>query len=82
MRTTLTLDDDVDKLLREVAERRGLSFKQVVNDALRAGVAQLERQPSRRRKHWTQPVSLGRPVLPNLDNVADVLALGEGDDWR
>jgi hypothetical protein len=82
MRTTLTLDDDIDKLLRELAERRGLSFKQVVNEALRAGVAQLERPPSRRRRQWTQPVSLGKPVLPSLDNVADVLSLAEGDDWR
>jgi predicted transcriptional regulator len=82
MRTTLTLDDDVDRMLRELAERRGISFKQVVNEVLRAGVARLERQPSRRRKRWTHPVSLGRPALPNLDNVADILAVGEGDDWR
>lgn len=39
MRTTLTLDPDVAQLLaREVARRR-TSFKQVVNDAIRRGLA-------------------------------------------
>ena len=38
MRTTLTLDPDVTELLeREMAERH-VSFKRVVNDALRRGL--------------------------------------------
>lgn len=42
MRTTLTLDDDVAARLRELAHRRGLSFKQVVNSVLRHGLGALE----------------------------------------
>ncbi len=38
MRTTLTLDDDVAALLRLRAQQTGRPFKQVVNDALRAGL--------------------------------------------
>jgi hypothetical protein len=38
MRTTLTLDDDVADALRRRAQQTGLPFKQVVNDALRAGL--------------------------------------------
>jgi hypothetical protein len=38
MRTTLTLDDDVAALLDRRAKLTGLSFKQVVNDALRSGL--------------------------------------------
>jgi plasmid stability protein len=38
MRTTLTLDDDLAKQLREKARRSGESFKDVVNEALRRGL--------------------------------------------
>lgn len=38
MRTTLTLDPDVTELLEREAARRQVSFKQVVNDALRRGL--------------------------------------------
>ena len=39
MRTTLTLDDDLAALLRQQAATRGISFKETVNQALRAGLA-------------------------------------------
>ena len=39
MRTTLTLDPDVVQMLREEAHRRRKSFKEVVNDAVRRGLA-------------------------------------------
>ena len=38
MRTTLTLDDDVAKALKELARTSGTSFKTVVNEALRLGL--------------------------------------------
>lgn len=38
-RTTLTLDEDVADKLKRQAERRGVSFKDVVNAALRTGLA-------------------------------------------
>jgi hypothetical protein len=38
MRTTLTLDDDVADRLRERSRATGSSFKEVVNDAIRAGL--------------------------------------------
>ena len=37
-RTTLTLDDDVEDKLKRQAERRGISFKEMVNTALRNGL--------------------------------------------
>lgn len=39
MRTTLTLDEDVAKILEDEVHRRRLPFKQVVNDAIRRGLA-------------------------------------------
>jgi hypothetical protein len=38
VRTTLTLDDDVARRLTERSRTSGASFKQVVNEALRAGL--------------------------------------------
>lgn len=38
MRTTITLEPDLAAKLRQVARERGVSFKSVVNDAVRAGL--------------------------------------------
>ncbi|MHB1473462.1 MAG: antitoxin [Dermatophilaceae bacterium] len=38
MRTTITLDSDVEALLKKVMRERGLSFKEAVNSGLRAGL--------------------------------------------
>jgi hypothetical protein len=39
MRTTLTLDNDLAAILQKKARQEGNSFKKVVNQVLRAGVA-------------------------------------------
>lgn len=39
MRTTLTIDDDLAGILQRMAHQQGHSFKEVVNDLLRAGIA-------------------------------------------
>ncbi len=38
MRTTVTLDPDVEIKVRQLARERGISFKVALNDALRAGL--------------------------------------------
>lgn len=38
MRTTVTLDPDVEHLLREAAQRGRTSFKKALNDAVRRGL--------------------------------------------
>lgn len=38
MRTTVTLDPDVARLVRDAMRDRGITFKQAVNDGLRAGI--------------------------------------------
>ena len=72
MRTTLSLDDDVAALLKQVRKARDATFKQVVNDALREGLARLS-SPAKPQPFHTRPVDLGRCYYPNLDNVWDVL---------
>jgi len=38
VRTTVTLDPETERLLRESMRRRGVSFKQALNDAVREGI--------------------------------------------
>lgn len=40
MRTTVTLDNDVERMLREAMHRSRTSFKQALNTAIRAGLGQ------------------------------------------
>lgn len=39
MRTTVTLDPDVQQLLRDAMQRRRLSFKEALNQAIRSGLS-------------------------------------------
>ena len=72
MRTTLSLDDDVAALLEQMRKARDTTFKQVVNDALREGLARLS-SPAENQPFHTQPVNLGNCYYPSLDNVWEVL---------
>lgn len=47
MRTTVTLDPDVESLLHKAMKQRGQSFKETLNSAIRAGLTQ--GRPGRRR---------------------------------
>lgn len=82
MRTTLTLDDDVAAQLEQLRARADRPYKEIVNDVLRAGLAHLDRQESRPKGPFTREVSLGRPRLPDVDDVSEALAVGEGEAYR
>jgi len=47
MRTTLTLDDDLARLLKQRAQELGVPFEEAVNRAIRAGLC--DAAPARRR---------------------------------
>jgi hypothetical protein len=38
MRTTVTLDPDVDRLIQDAMRERGISFKEALNEAARIGL--------------------------------------------
>jgi hypothetical protein len=82
MRTTLTLEDDVARLIARARKRRGVSLKQLVNEALRAGLARLDAPRGPRRRHATKAVSLGRCLLDNMDDVAEALAVADGERFH
>jgi hypothetical protein len=60
MRTTVTLDPDVARLLEEAQHRSKRPFKQVLNDAVRAG---LKRPPARVPPFKQRAFSLGKPKV-------------------
>ena len=82
MRTTLSLDDDVAAALERLRKARGQSFKAVVNDTLRRGLGVPDAPRAPRARLRTRAVSLGRCRLDNLDNVAEALAIAEGEPFR
>ncbi len=84
MRTTLTLDPDVEAALREAQRRTGAQRKALVNEALRYGLRKIEgRAPGRGRKPYTtDPVDPGPPAVVGVHSVYDLLAFAEGEDFR
>lgn len=61
MRTTVTLDPDVQNLLKDAAHRSGKPFKVTLNDAIRAG---LKPQRATRAAAPAWPVfDMGRPLV-------------------
>lgn len=57
MRTTVTLDPDVDALLHREMSERGLSFKQAINEALRRGLT----GPQTRKPFRSPTYHMGEP---------------------
>ncbi|MBI2217267.1 MAG: DUF2191 domain-containing protein [Candidatus Rokubacteria bacterium] len=82
MRTTLTLDDDVAALLEREQTRTKKPLKQIVNEALRVGLTRRKAPGRPGEPYRTEAVSLGRCLVPSLDNIAEVLAISEGEAYR
>jgi len=80
MRTTLTLDDDVVQGLERLRRERSTTFKQLVNEVLREGIARME-EPREQRPFRTRAVNHGR-ALVDLDSISEALAIAEGDAHR
>ncbi|MBV9420597.1 MAG: hypothetical protein JO348_12565 [Alphaproteobacteria bacterium] len=82
MRTTLTLDPDNAVRLERLQKERDAAFKDVVNEAIRRGLDVID-NPRRPRVPFQVPVvNSGVPLIENVDDVAEVIALIEGEDHR
>lgn len=83
MRTTLTLDKDVAIALERLRKTRKASLKKIVNEALRQGLARMATPPAAPHKPFrTRALSLGRCLVGSVDNVAEVLAVAEGERFK
>jgi hypothetical protein len=82
MRTTLSLEPDVAILLEKVRKTSQLSFKQAVNEALRAGLTQLTAPSPHPASFHTDTADLGRCLIGNPDDVSEALAASEGESFK
>ena len=76
MRTTLTIDDDLAMLLRRRARELQRPFKDIVNEALRRGLAETP---------VVEPVEVPRPRAmgrPQVDVTQGLRLVDELDDAR
>jgi hypothetical protein len=72
MRTTITLEAETEALIKKAMDERGLSFKEVVNEAIKRGL-----QPSARPRVTLPSFNMGPPLV-NLDKATQLA--GELED--
>ena len=78
IRTTVTLDDDVVVRVRHESQSRGSSFRETLNDLLRAALLNTERRPQPRAIE-IKPTRMGYKPGLNYDSIESLVEYGEGD---
>lgn len=76
VRTTVSIDEDVLKLLRREMRRSGRSLKAAVNHFLRIGLMRTGKLP--RKRFVVRPLPMGLPPGLSYDNVEELLEAVEG----
>jgi hypothetical protein len=80
MRTTLTLDEDLAKRLKELARQGGRSFKEVTNEAIRRGLSAGASQVESVTRFRVEPKACGfKPGVDplKLNQIYDDLEIEE-----
>jgi hypothetical protein len=70
MRTTVTLDSDVERLIKDAMRERGISFKEALNEAARDGLRAKERKSAKKFIQKTYP--MGAEQLFRWDKALSV----------
>jgi hypothetical protein len=81
VRTTLTLDDDVARLVQDEAKRSGDSFKATLNHLLRVGLT-ASRKPEKKKRFVVTPLALNTGLGTRYQNVNELLEALEGPAHR
>jgi hypothetical protein len=81
IRTTVSLDDDVSARVKRESLSRGASFRDTLNDLLRAALLDIDHKP-RRRELVILPTHMGHKPGLNYDSIESLLEYGEGDRHR
>jgi len=76
MRTTITLEPDVEALIRKAMKERSISFKEALNSAVREGLTQAKSKRQFAQKSW----SLGREQHFRWDKALAVAAAIEDEE--
>jgi hypothetical protein len=72
MRTTVTLDPDVEALVRATMRERGLSFKEALNTAIRDGLSRTAGRPP--KKYRQKTFRMGFNPEASLDKALSLAA--------
>jgi len=78
MRTTVTLDPDVEALLRAAMRERGISFKEALNSAVRTGLGSGSARRPRKYRQKTHRMGF-RPEI-RLDKALALAAALEDEE--
>lgn len=78
VRTTATLDPEVERLLRLVMKERGLSFKKALNEAVKAGLSPAKGKPA--RKFIQKTYSMGSEQGIRWDKALTIASSLEDDE--
>ena len=78
MRTTVTLDLDVERLIQTVMNERGISFKQALNEAVRLGLR--SKESDRTRKFTQRTFRMGEAQSFRWDKALSVADAIEDED--
>jgi hypothetical protein len=80
MRTTVTLDPDVERMLHAAMRKRGITFKDALNEAIRTGLS----KPKSRARFRQKTFSMGREqhfrwdkALATADAIEDEELVGK-----
>jgi hypothetical protein len=73
MRVTVTLDSDLEALLRQLMHERGTSFQQTLNDVIRESLTGISTGKVPSSPFRTPTANLGLPAV-NLDPALDLAA--------
>ena len=79
MRTTLTIDDDLFRELREKAYKTGAPFKEVVNKVIRVGLEHIDK-PKQMKPYKCKTYSLGYPPSADLDHALNLVDRLESEE--
>lgn len=79
MRTTLTIDTDVEQLLLREMRRTNKSMEAVVNDALRAGLG-MQGKPPRARRFKVEPYAFGFKPGVDVDRLNQLVDEMEAEE--
>lgn len=81
IRTTVTLDDDAVARVKRESKSRGASFRDTLNDLLRAALMGVNNTP-RRRTISIKPTHMGHKPGLNYDSIESLIEYGEGEQHR
>lgn len=82
MRTTVTIDDDLAVRLEHDRLEQHKTFKDYLNEVIRAGLAARGQAPAAPTERFhTESAHLGSRLVGDVHSVSELLALAEGDDF-